>query len=76
MTNDNTTAPGVAAPGAKAGRKRPGQNKPSAKAVGAAKETEAEQIIHELFRLAKVDLRASAHGTKLARDFASLLGKK
>ena len=46
-----------------------------AKAVKAAapKESRAEEIVHELFRLARVDLRASGHGKKLASEFASLM---
>jgi len=47
--------------------------KPAAKAAG-TKETRGEEILHELFRLCGVDLRASAHGKELAREFASLKG--
>lgn len=40
------------------------------------KESRAEQIVHELFRLAKVDLRSSQHGQSLAKELGDLIGGK
>lgn len=62
---------GATAPPKPAPRKRP-----VSKAAKQPKESRAEEIVHELFRLAKVDLRASEHGTKLARELGAMMGGK
>ena len=44
-------------------------------AAADSKESEAEEIVHELFRLCSVDLRSSPHGIKLAKRFGALVHK-
>ena len=68
MSSDSAPGAGTAP----APRKRAA--KPAAR-VSAAKESRGEEILHELFRLCGVDLRANAHGKKLASEFASLIKK-
>ena len=76
MMHPDTTA-GATAP-AKWTRKSPkdGTRKSDIDKTKGVKESRAEQVIHEMMRLAHVDLRASEHGKGLARELASLIGGK
>jgi hypothetical protein len=55
--------------------KRAARRVPAAKA-GPAKESRGAELLHELFRLAKVDLRSSQHGQALAAELGDLIGGK
>lgn len=67
----NAATGGVALPAEKKG----GRKQAASAAKTATKESRAEEIVHELFRLAHVDLRASAHGKSLAAELAGLMTK-
>lgn len=70
------TSPGAPAP-AKRTRKSSTAPRPNAAPAKVPKvqESRGEEIVHELFRLAHVDLRSSDHGTRLARELGQLLHK-
>ena len=76
MQTDSGSGSGAAAAPAAAGKKTRVAKAAKTSAPKVVLETPAEALIHEILRLANVDLRSSPFGVGLAKQLGDLIHKK